>query len=197
MFSIIAEHPLPFVLALLIGLVTAWWVWGRVETSDADTSDIEPTNAENSSERAANTFTPDADVEPDAEPDPDFDDEPKVLTASAAGTGVAGGAAVLAVSEDNAPTEIKPDSKPNIAPADGEPDDLTRIKGIGPKLNELCQSLGVRRFDQIAEWHASDIAEVDQYMKIKGRIVRDEWVAQAKLLAEGKVTEHRAHYGTK
>jgi predicted flap endonuclease-1-like 5' DNA nuclease len=74
---------------------------------------------------------------------------------------------------------------PNIAAAVGEPDDLTQIKGIGPKLNDLCHSLGVMRFDQISQWGASDVAEVDQFLKIKGRIDRDDWVGQAKMLAKG------------
>lgn len=82
-----------------------------------------------------------------------------------------------------------PASKPNIAAAVGEPDDLTRIKGIGSKLSEMCQSLGVKRFDQIAAWSEADIAEVDKHLKIKGRITRDQWVEQAKALAAGEASD--------
>jgi predicted flap endonuclease-1-like 5' DNA nuclease len=87
--------------------------------------------------------------------------------------------------------------KPKIAKAVGKADDLTRIKGIGPKLNDLCHSLGVKRFDQIAAWKKADVKEVDQYLKIKGRIDRDEWVKQAKLLAAGKDKEHEKKYAMK
>ena len=92
-------------------------------------------------------------------------------------------------------TAAPPPGKPNIAAAVGEPDDLTRIKGIGPALQKLCTSLGVTRFDQIAAWTEADIAEVDQYLKIKGRIVRDRWVDQAKLLAVGDEAGYKAEFG--
>ncbi len=86
-------------------------------------------------------------------------------------------------------------AKPKIEAAQGKADDLTRIKGIGPKLNGLCYSLGILRFDQIAAWSAADVAEVDQYLKIKGRIERDRWVDQAKLLAAGDDAAHTAEFG--
>ena len=67
---------------------------------------------------------------------------------------------------------------------------------IGPKLEDLCNSLGVTRFDQIATWRVTDIKEVDAHLgNFTGRITRDEWVAQAKLLAAGKVTEHAKRFG--
>jgi predicted flap endonuclease-1-like 5' DNA nuclease len=84
---------------------------------------------------------------------------------------------------------------PKIALAVGDPDDLTKIKGVGPKLNETCQSLGVSRFDQISKWTAADIEEVDQYLKFKGRITRDNWVEQAKFLASGDTAGHKAKFG--
>ena len=72
----------------------------------------------------------------------------------------------------------------------GGADDLKRIKGIGPKLEILCNTLGFYHFDQIAAWTADEVAWVDQNLEgFKGRVTRDEWVAQAKLLAEGGETE--------
>lgn len=69
----------------------------------------------------------------------------------------------------------------------GKADNLKEIEGIGPALEKLCNSLGFYHFDQIANWTDADVAWVDQNMKnFKGRIVRDKWVAQAKLIvAEG------------
>ncbi|GMN03960.1 hypothetical protein [Erythrobacter sp. MTPC3] len=65
-------------------------------------------------------------------------------------------------------------------------DDLRQIKGIGPKLVTLLAELGVTRFDQIAAWSDADIERVDaQLGRFKGRITRDQWVEQAKLLAAG------------
>ena len=76
------------------------------------------------------------------------------------------------------------------APRDGGADDLKRIKGIGPKLEKLCNDMGFYHFDQIAAWTADEVAWVNANLQgFKGRVSRDEWVAQAKLLASGAETE--------
>jgi NADH-quinone oxidoreductase subunit E len=70
------------------------------------------------------------------------------------------------------------------AARDGKPDDLKVIKGIGPKLEDLCHRLGFFHFDQIANWTAKEIAWVDDNLEgFKGRVTRDDWVGQAKVLA--------------
>ncbi|MDA7426600.1 NADH-quinone oxidoreductase subunit E [Thalassococcus lentus] len=72
----------------------------------------------------------------------------------------------------------------------GQADDLKRIKGIGPKLEQLCNRLGFYHFDQIAEWSADEVAWVDANLEgFKGRVSRDSWVDQAKVLASGGETE--------
>lgn len=73
------------------------------------------------------------------------------------------------------------------APRDGKADDLKIIEGVGPALEKLVNSLGFYHFDQIANWSDAEIMWVDSHMKtFKGRIVRDKWHAQAKLiLSEG------------
>jgi NADH-quinone oxidoreductase subunit E len=71
----------------------------------------------------------------------------------------------------------------------GKPDDLKIIKGIGPKLEILCHSLGFYHFDQIANWTAAEIAWVDENLEgFKGRVTRDAWVAQAKAFAADGTT---------
>lgn len=61
------------------------------------------------------------------------------------------------------------------------PDDLTAISGIGSRLAALLGDIGVFHFDQIAGWTADDIAQVDARLgAFKGRIVRDNWVEQAR-----------------
>lgn len=85
-----------------------------------------------------------------------------------------------------------PGTKPTTldGPRDGKADDLKRIKGVGPKLEKLCNSLGFYHFDQIAAWTADEVAWVDQNLQgFKGRVSRDNWVDQAKLLASGGETE--------
>ncbi|MGB7262835.1 MAG: NADH:quinone oxidoreductase [Albidovulum sp.] len=76
------------------------------------------------------------------------------------------------------------------APRGGKADDLKMIKGVGPALEKVMNTIGVWHFDQIASWKARDIAEVDSKMVgFHGRITRDGWVKQAKLLAKGEQTE--------
>ena len=76
------------------------------------------------------------------------------------------------------------------APRDGNPDDLKKIKGVGPKLEETLHGLGYYHFDQIAAWTPSEIAWVDENIEgFHGRATRDDWVGQAKLLAAGGETE--------
>ncbi len=76
------------------------------------------------------------------------------------------------------------------APRKSGADDLKLIRGVGPKLERLLNGLGFYHFDQIAKWSDAEIAWVDENLKgFRGRIRRDEWVAQAKILAAGGETE--------
>ena len=84
------------------------------------------------------------------------------------------------------------------APRAGKADDLKLILGIGPKLEALCQKLGFYHFDQIAAWTATEIAWVDANLEgFKGRVTRDNWVAQAKILAAGGSVEEAERAGRK
>ncbi|HEV7321833.1 MAG TPA: NADH:ubiquinone oxidoreductase [Ensifer sp.] len=61
-------------------------------------------------------------------------------------------------------------------------DDLKRISGIGPKLEQVLNAKGIRGFADIAAWSATDIARFDDELGFGGRIGRDDWVGQAKAL---------------
>jgi predicted flap endonuclease-1-like 5' DNA nuclease len=99
-------------------------------------------------------------------------------------------------SADASKVDAEAPLRPKIAPAVGEPDDLMQIKGIGPKLNALLQTLGVTRFDQIAAWGDDDVAEVDQFLEnFRGRVTRDAWIAQAAYLAKGDIAGFEAKFG--
>lgn len=75
-------------------------------------------------------------------------------------------------------------------------DDLTRIKGLGPKIASLLASMGVTRFDQIAQWDDAEIDRIDaQLDRFAGRIRRDNWVTQAQLLAAGDETGFASTFG--
>lgn len=68
-------------------------------------------------------------------------------------------------------------------PRGGTADNLKEIEGIGPAMEKLVNELGFYHFDQIASWSDADVALVDTEMKgFKGRITRDRWVAQAKII---------------
>ncbi len=62
----------------------------------------------------------------------------------------------------------------------GEPDDLSKISGVGPKLVEKLNGFGIFHFSQIAEWTPENVAWIDENLQFKGRIERDDWIEQAK-----------------
>ncbi|MEE7466774.1 NADH-quinone oxidoreductase subunit NuoE [Methylobacterium oryzae] len=65
----------------------------------------------------------------------------------------------------------------------GKPDELTRIKGVGPGNSQRLNGLGIYHFDQIAAWSRDEIAWVGTYLAFPGRIDRENWVGQAKALS--------------
>ena len=67
-------------------------------------------------------------------------------------------------------------------PVEGAPDDLTLIGGIGPRIQEVLNSLGIFHFDQIADWSPENIAWIDEYLHFNGRVKREGWVEQAAIL---------------
>ena len=75
------------------------------------------------------------------------------------------------------------------AARDGGADDLKLLKGVGPKLEQTLNELGFYHFDQVAAWTPAQVAWVDSRLKFKGRIERDGWIEQAKILAAGGETE--------
>ncbi|WP_101068278.1 NADH-quinone oxidoreductase subunit E [Roseovarius salinarum] len=85
--------------------------------------------------------------------------------------------------------ETETGRKPEVlsAPQAGGADDLKKIKGVGPKLEKLLHSMGFYHFDQIAKWTDEEVQWVDANLEgFKGRVSRDDWVEQAKMLARGE-----------
>ena len=76
------------------------------------------------------------------------------------------------------------------APRKAGADDLKLIKGVGPKLEAMLNEMGYFHYDQIAKWGDAEVAWADQNLVgFKGRVSRDNWVAQAGKLAAGEQTE--------
>ncbi len=198
-------------LAALLGLFVGWLIWGRrevvIDTSEADRlrADLAACNskgtdlskrltaaearaaefearAAHAAERAAAerfvAAAPKASMAMPVMAKPAATAKPVAKAKPAANE-------APAAAEPAAGTKAKP--KGLSAAREGKADDLKLVKGIGPKLEILCNKLGFYHFDQIANWTASEIAWVDENLEgFKGRVTRDEWVVQARDLAAGK-----------
>ena len=87
------------------------------------------------------------------------------------------------------PSPSSPGQKPQglTEARGGKPDDLKKISGVGPKLEQLLHRLGFFHFDQVAAWTEAEIAWVDDNLEgFKGRVTRDKWVEQARELDAGR-----------
>jgi predicted flap endonuclease-1-like 5' DNA nuclease len=180
-----------FALALIIGLLIAWWLFGRGsrERERSHRPDVLDEGAAPAQRNQALIDAPSA-----------------VRTASYADTGpdiMGGMGGVFAAAATSEVVDAEPEAKSSEAPEQaetpqdtGELDDLRRIKGVGPKLVVLLHSLGVTRYAQIAAWTDADIERFDaQLGTFAGRIRRDSWVEQAKLLAMNDAAGFEAKFG--
>lgn len=174
MMELFAANWALFVIALLIGLAVAYWVFvitrrTGVGTLSTDTLD------EGAAPAARNQALIDA---------------PPAVPQGMAGVGTA----VAAVVEEQW-IEAQAAAQ-GAANAADEADDLCRIKGVGPKLRTVLISLGVTRFAQIAAWADGDIDRIDaQLGRFEGRIRRDNWVEQARLLAADDMEAYQHKFG--
>ncbi|MGB1234453.1 MAG: hypothetical protein ACPG5U_01820 [Planktomarina sp.] len=178
------------VLAALIGLIAGWIIWGRSSSmslegdrlrseldacrrkhvdKDSRIADLEAALADCKAKHA----TPAPMVVPVATP----------VTVVEVGVDYDGDGIIEGENEGTKPATL-------TAARDGKADDLKQIKGVGPKMEKLCNKLGFYHFDQIASWSDQEVAWVDANLEgFKGRVSRDTWVAQAKILAAGGVTK--------
>lgn len=178
-------------LAAILGIIVGWIIWGgRKEAAQAGLSAADETAlrerlaqqeaeiARLSHEVEAKSATVEESAAQDMREEitappaaPEVEPEPE-----------------LAVAEEQESGERQPQALE--APQEGGADDLKKIKGIGPKLEQLCNGLGIYHFAQIAAWQSAEVAWMDSNLKgFKGRVSRDDWVSQAKTLAAGETTE--------
>jgi len=87
--------------------------------------------------------------------------------------------------KEEAPAESAGTKPELLAKAPENKDDLKNITGVGPKLEETLNKLGVFHFAQVAAWTADEVQWVDDNLSFKGRIDRDDWVGQATELMNG------------
>ena len=74
------------------------------------------------------------------------------------------------------------------AARNGQKDKLTRIRGVGVKMDDALNDIGIFHFDQIASWTDENVDWIENNIAFPGRVKREQWVAQAKILASGKAT---------
>jgi len=88
-------------------------------------------------------------------------------------------------------TKVEVGTQPVLltGPREGGKDNLQLIKGVGSVLESLLNEIGIYHFDQIANLKREEILWLDNSMSFPGRIEREEWVIQAKKLADGEITE--------
>jgi len=105
------------------------------------------------------------------------------------GHGLADAAAAAAL--DVATPMLGIDAHPDL-PAD----DLTRIKGLGPKAQAALAGLGIHRYAQLAALDPAQAAEIDARLgAFKGRLFRDRWIEQARFLEQDNLTGFEAEFG--
>ena len=93
--------------------------------------------------------------------------------------------------------DIENNAPPPILQGEAEPDDLKLIVGIGPVLERMLHSQGISNFRQIARWTDRDVADFDaRFPEFPGRIVRDQWVTQARALHLSKYGDSAATKGS-
>jgi len=101
--------------------------------------------------------------------------------------------AAAAAVEDVAGPLFGVDAHPDLA---GPPDDLTRIKGLGPKAAAQLKLLGVTRYAQLGALGPAECAALDEHMGVfRGRLERDRWVEQARYLSRGDTATFEKEFG--
>jgi predicted flap endonuclease-1-like 5' DNA nuclease len=176
MLQMIEANWIVFALALLIGLLVAWWIFTRASS--------------NGRERTHRPDVLDEGAAP-AQRNQALIDAPPAATGTMAGVGE-----IVAAAAHDEVVQAAPAPQPMTPPTPAAGDDLSRIKGVGPKLVTLLHGLGVTSFAQIAAWDEAEIARIDaQLGAFAGRIERDNWIEQARLLTGGDVAAYEAKFG--
>lgn len=180
MMDMIEANGVAFALALLIGLAVAWWLFGRASTAPQRRDRRPDVLDEGAAPAQRNQALIDAAPAAQIVPPP--------LGAVMGGIGEAIAVGAQDVVEEAAAAAPEPVAEPA--------DDLSRIKGLGPKMRALLPTLGITSFAQIAALSDADLAELDTRLgAFAGRPKRDNWVAQAQFLAAGDVAGFEAQFG--
>ena len=183
----ISANWLIFVVALLVGIAIAYWLFARA--SQPAPRQHRPDVLDEGAAPAQRNQALIDDAPPAAQFTAPVHIDPPAMAGTMAGIGeVIAVAAQEEVDAAQTPPQTiaaEPEAAPVAATPEG--DDLRKIKGLGPKMLTLLHSLGITRFEQIAAWSDADLDELDGKLgAFAGRPRRDSWVEQARLLASGE-----------
>ena len=190
MVALIETNWMAFAVALGIGLLVAFWLWGSRRAASRERYRGKDALDEGAAPARRNQALIDAPSAAARVAAP--------LAASGPGIMAGLGEAIAAAAASEVVAAQKPEAAPVAPPAPvaAQGDNLTRIKGVGPKLSARLAELGVASFADIAAWTEADIARIDaQLGTFAGRPVRDNWVEQAKLLAADDKAAFEAKFG--
>ena len=179
MFWLVWQMGLPLLLVGLGGVLVGYLMWGgHARGQEADKALADNARLRQENENLARRLG-EASARPAAPAEPAKADTAEPGSPVAVESASAEPPAQKAEAASGARTRTKPAAKA-AAPGD---DDLTRIKGLGPKAEAALKAGGVTTIAQIAEWSETDIEVWDDRINGRGRIVRDDWVAQARDMA--------------
>lgn len=181
------------VLAALIGLIAGWLIFGGQKTATAGGGKANKLRSEidqyrvAAAQQQARITSLEAEL---AENQSSASVTPLTSATADAGQGQSGVPELPELPKVVDPLAIGTEPVSLDEPNDGQADDLKKIKGVGAKLERLCNMMGFWHYDQIANWTEDEVAWVDDNLQgFKGRVSRDGWVDQAKILAAGGETE--------
>lgn len=130
-------------------------------------------------------------VQPPIRPAPPPADADPAATQPLADEPIAASAPLTATPQQEAVSAPSVESASN--PADAP---VTQLKGLGPKVATRLGELGVTRVGQLAMLSDEQAAALDAELgTFRGRLTRDRWVEQARLLAAGDVKGFEAVFG--
>ena len=183
LFAFAYSVPGAILIGLIVAVIVAIILWmGWQDTNSGNASDATTGTATTSTAAARSDATATAASPVAAKP---------AATKAAAKPAAAKPAAKAAAAKPAAKAAAKPAVLAKARA--GGADNLKMIKGVGPVLEKALHTTGVFHFDQVGAWTKADAEWFDDNVKgANGRVIRDGWVKQAKILAKGGTSEFSA-----
>lgn len=192
MAELVQANWILLIIALVIGVIVAWWVFAANRKTKVE---IEAKDDAASPAKRNQSLIDAAPAAPSAVKDQAGTASVAAAVDAAVTEPSAAAPAPVAEPAPEAAAPVPPPVAPAPAPA-SDGDDLTQIKGLGPKLKAQLADMGITSFAQIAAWDDAEIDRVDaQLGRFQGRIRRDSWVEQAKLLSAGDRAAYENQFG--